>query len=88
MQLSMGPRAAHILCFPEFNIRLISSLLQQQVRTWCGDVVDLPAAQGPADAVLLNACFGFMHDQHAALWAACRLLRPSGHVVISRPASG
>ena len=59
-----------------------------QVRTWCGDVVDLPAAQGPADAVFFDVCFAFMHDQHAALWAACRLLRPGGHIVISRPMRG
>lgn len=60
-------------------------LLCSQVRTWCGDIVDLPAAQGTADAVFFNAMFGNVFDQHEALGAACRLLRPGGHVIISHP---
>lgn len=55
------------------------------MHTWCGDIVDLPAARGPVDAVFFNACFGNLHDRREALWAACRLLRPGGHVVISHP---
>lgn len=56
-----------------------------QVRTWCGDFVDLPLWQGPADAVFFNAVFGNMHDQRAALLAAAALLRPGGSLVISHP---
>ena len=67
------------------NVGFSGAVTLPQVRTWCGDIVDVPAAQGPADAVFFNACFGNMHDQHAALRAACRLLRPGGHVVISHP---
>jgi SAM-dependent methyltransferase len=80
-----GVRVAHV---PRFWSPSNQQSAAKQVRTWCGDVVDLPAARGPADAVLFDACLGFAHDQHAALWAACRLLRPGGHIVISRPMSG
>ncbi len=56
-----------------------------QVRTWHGDIADVPPAQGPADAVFLNAVFGNVFDQRAALLAAALLLRPGGSVVISHP---
>lgn len=55
------------------------------MRCWQGDSVDLPAYLGPADVVFMNAVFGNMHDQRAALLQACALLRPGGHVVISHP---
>ena len=56
-----------------------------QVRTWVGDVVDLPAYQGPFDAAFLNAMFGNVADQRATLLAAAMQLRPTGHIVISHP---
>lgn len=66
-------------------VRALAVLLRLQVRAWCGDIVDLPAFQGPADAVFFNAVLGNVHDQHAALWAGCRQLRPGGCVVLSHP---
>jgi SAM-dependent methyltransferase len=59
-----------------------------QVHTWCGDIVDLAATIAPlgsVDAVLFKSSFAHMHDQHEALWACCRMLRPGGHIVISHP---
>ncbi len=56
-----------------------------QVRTWQGDIVDLPAFQGPFDAVFFNAVFGNVADQKAALTAAALRLQPGGHIVISHP---
>ena len=56
-----------------------------QVRTWQGDIVDLPAFQGPSDAVFFNAVFGNVADQKAALTAAVLRLKSGGHVVISHP---
>lgn len=55
------------------------------VRTWLGDIVDLPAYQGPFDAAVFNAVFGNLRDQHLALTKACFLLRPGSHIVISHP---
>lgn len=56
------------------------------VRTWCGDVVDLPdfALQG-SDAVFFNACFGNVADQRLALLRPALLLRPGGRIVLSHP---
>ncbi len=56
-----------------------------QVRTWQGDVVDLPAFLGPFDAVFFNAVFGSVADQKAALTAAALRLKSGGHAVISHP---
>lgn len=57
-----------------------------QVRTWQGDVADLPAAQlQGAAAVFFNACFGNLFDQRAALLAVALKLPPTAHVVISHP---
>lgn len=53
------------------------------VRTWLGDVVDLPAYQGPADALFMNGVFGNLHDPRDALLRAALLLKPAGHVVLS-----
>lgn len=55
------------------------------VRTWLGDVAELPAYQGPFDAAFFNAVFGNLHDPREALLRACFLLRPGSHVVISHP---
>lgn len=55
------------------------------VRTWTGDVVDLPSYMGPFDAVFFNSVFGNLHDQRAALLRAALLLRPGGWLVISHP---
>lgn len=53
------------------------------VRTWHGDLVDLPVYMGSADAIFLNAMFGNVHDQHYTLARAAQLLKPGGYVVIS-----
>lgn len=55
------------------------------VRTWLGDIVDLPVYQGPVDAVLFNAVIGNVHNQHDTLTAATLLLRPGGSIVLSHP---
>jgi len=55
------------------------------VRTWLGDVAEVPAYQGPFDAAFFNAVFGNLHDQREALLRTCFLLRPGSHVVISHP---
>lgn len=53
------------------------------LRTWCGDVIDLPNYMGPADAFFFNSVFGNVHSQREALLRAALLLRPGGHIVLS-----
>lgn len=60
-------------------------VLARQVRTWVGDVCDLPAYQGPFNAAFFNSVFANVADQGAALLAAALQLRPGGHLVISHP---
>eukprot|EP00803_Ostreobium_quekettii_P005762 evm.model.scf_977.2 EVM.evm.TU.scf_977.2 scf_977:34418-42634(-) len=55
------------------------------VRTWCGDIIDLPTAMGPADAIFFNACFGNIFSTRDALLRATCLLVPGGRAVISHP---
>ena len=43
------------------------------------------APLGSVDAIFFKSSFAHMHDQHEALWACCRMLRPGGHIVISHP---
>lgn len=50
-----------------------------------GDIIDLPPASSPFDAVFFNAMFGNVYDPAAALRQAHRLLRPGGRVIISHP---
>ena len=71
---------------PDPTLYLIAdSYAGMQVRTWQGNVIDLPAFQGPFDAVFFNAVFGHIPDQKAALTAAALRLKPGGHVVVSHP---
>jgi hypothetical protein len=57
-----------------------------QVRTWEGDVADLPGAQFQgASALFLNAVFGNVFDQRSVLLAAATKLPPTAHIVISHP---
>lgn len=56
------------------------------VRTWEGDVADLPGAQFQgASALFLNAVFGNVFDQRSVLLAAATKLPPTAHIVISHP---
>lgn len=56
------------------------------VRTWLGDIVDLPSHQGRATAVFMNSVFGNLHDPKAALTkCVTSLLLPNGYIVISHP---
>ncbi|PRW60354.1 riboflavin kinase isoform B [Chlorella sorokiniana] len=55
------------------------------VRTWLGDVTELPSYQGPFDVAVFNAVFGNLLDQHDALVRTCFLLKPGSYLVISHP---
>lgn len=55
------------------------------VRTWLGPFEELPAHQGRAQAIFMNAVFGNLADPRGALWHACTLLNPGGRIVISHP---
>ncbi|KAI3429362.1 hypothetical protein D9Q98_005457 [Chlorella vulgaris] len=55
------------------------------VRTWLGEIVDLPYYLGPFDAVFFNSVFGNLYDPHEALLRACFLSRPGSYIVISHP---
>jgi riboflavin kinase len=55
------------------------------VRTWVGDVIDLPNYYAPFDAVFFNAVFCNVHDQRQALLRASMLTRPGGWIVVSHP---
>lgn len=62
-----------------------SSIIHSGVRTWCGDVMDLPNFLGPADAFFFNGVFGNLHSPRDALLKAALLMRPGGSVVVSHP---
>jgi SAM-dependent methyltransferase len=55
------------------------------VRTWNGDICQLPLHQGRADVIFMNAVFGNLQDTRLALQHCCDLLVPGGHIVISHP---
>lgn len=55
------------------------------VRTWRGDICELPVHLGGARAVFMNGVFGNIHDPKAALLKACTLLLEGGFVVLSHP---
>lgn len=55
------------------------------VRTWLGDVSDLPGYQGPFDVAIFNSVFGNLLDPRLALAKTCTHLRPGSYVVISHP---
>mmetsp|Transcript_7828 Transcript_7828/g.23532 ORF Transcript_7828/g.23532 Transcript_7828/m.23532 type:complete len:455 (-) Transcript_7828:3051-4415(-) len=55
------------------------------VRTWCGDVMNLPAYQGPADAFFFNSVFGNLWSPRDALLKAALMLKPGGHIAICHP---
>lgn len=58
---------------------------EASVRTWLGAFEELPLHQGRADVIFMNAVFGNLLDQHAALLHSSLLLNPGGKVVISHP---
>ena len=58
---------------------------QPCVRTWVGDIIDLPNYYAPFDGVFFNAVFCNVHDQRQALLRAAMLTRPGGWIVISHP---
>lgn len=55
------------------------------VRTWQGDVVDLPPFMGPVDGFIFNAVFANLADQREALLRAALMMRPGGRIIISHP---
>lgn len=55
------------------------------MRTWQGDIIDLPDYMGPADLIFMNGVFGNIHSQEEALLRSSLLLRPGGQIVISHP---
>jgi riboflavin kinase len=55
------------------------------VRPWLGDVLDVPAFQGPFDAAFFVAVYGNLADPRAALLHAALLLRPGGRLVAAHP---
>lgn len=55
------------------------------VRTWTGDILELPSYYGPFDAAFFNAVFGNFHDHREALLRVAMLIRPGGWIVISHP---
>lgn len=55
------------------------------LRTWIGDIVDLPNYQGPFDVIFFNAVFGNLYSPREALIHSCFLLRPGSNLVISHP---
>lgn len=55
------------------------------VEFWRGDIVDMPLAFGPFDAVFFNAVFGNMWDQRETLRVSAKHLTPDGRIIISHP---
>jgi len=56
------------------------------VRTWVGDIMDLPNYLGWAvDAFFFNGVFGNLHDPRAALLKTALMVKPGGQVVVSHP---
>jgi riboflavin kinase len=56
-----------------------------EVNFWCGDVVDIPPAFGPFDAIFFNAVFGNMWNQRDALRISAGHLTRQGRIIISHP---
>ena len=84
--MHQGPRLEHMFRQQQPAAQILSYLpALMQVRTWQGDMRDLPAYQGPFEAVFFNAGFGNVATQKEALTAAALRLKPGGHVVISHP---
>ncbi len=55
------------------------------VKFWCGDVIDIPAALGPFDAIFFNAVFGNMWNQQDTLRVSAGHLHRNGRIIISHP---
>lgn len=56
-----------------------------QVRVWCGDVLDLPAALGTFNVVFFNAMFGNVWDQRLTLESTAERVDAGGRILISHP---
>uniref|UniRef100_A0A061RB93 riboflavin kinase n=1 Tax=Tetraselmis sp. GSL018 TaxID=582737 RepID=A0A061RB93_9CHLO len=55
------------------------------VRTWRGDVADLPSYMGPVDLVVFCGSLGRSFDARDALLRSSLLLQSGGHVLICEP---
>lgn len=55
------------------------------VRTWEGDVDDIPNYQGPFDASFFNAVYGNLYSPKESLTKIALMTRPGGYIVISHP---
>ena len=56
-----------------------------EVKFWRGDVVDIPPAFGPFDAIFFNAVFGNMWNQRDTLRISAGHLTRRGRIIISHP---
>ena len=63
----------------------VAEKLHRDVTFWCGDVVDLPDHLGLFDVVFVNAVFGNLWDQRAALSRINEVLKQGGRICISHP---
>ena len=55
------------------------------VRTWEGDVDDIPRYQGPFDCSFFNAVYGNLYSPRDCLLKIALMTRPGGYIVISHP---
>ncbi|MDH3413950.1 MAG: class I SAM-dependent methyltransferase [Gammaproteobacteria bacterium] len=55
------------------------------VKFWRGDVIDMPSALGPFDAIFFNAVFGNMWNQQETLRTSAGHLNRNGRIIISHP---
>ncbi len=55
------------------------------VKFWHGDVIDIPSALGPFDAIFFNAVFGNMWSQQDTLRISAGHLNRNGRIIISHP---
>ncbi len=55
------------------------------VSFWRGDVIDIPSALGPFDAIFFNAVFGNMWNQQDTLRISEEHLNENGRIIISHP---
>ncbi|GAQ88417.1 riboflavin kinase [Klebsormidium nitens] len=69
----------------DLSIMMIALVKEQfdNVRCWQGDIVNLPPAFGPFDAIFVNEVLESVHSQEAVLKAVAGLLQPGGAIIIS-----
>ena len=83
--LARNPRSVEACDLSGEMLRRARNRYGDQVTCHLRDMMDMAGEVDPVDVVIINACFGNMYDQGAAIGAAATMLVPGGRLVISHP---